>query len=533
MVHPRARVKAALVLGAFAAPLLASSLARAVVEPNGVQVPLKLANGEITLWDYFAAQGEALDPVLDASDQPELFSPLCDFTATLVLKQTSATPSLEWYTPPTDPNAAPPASDVHLIVPLGSPVGQVVTGADIRNDPGYKGGLIGFRVNAGTDRIFYTEPMRNAYCSTCATPGYYRMALIYTSTTAKNTFYLAFEDWFPGDSAQAWMDNGDFNDFVFKVTGVTCNGGNQPCDTGKPGICGAGVTTCKGGGVLECQQVGQPSPEKCDDIDNNCDGQIDEGNLCPTGQVCYHGNCVAKCNTGEFQCPSTLECDTASGFCMDPKCVGVSCAAGTVCRGGTCVGPCDGVVCPTGQTCEVGRCVDPCKTVTCDTGYVCENGACVTPCSCRGCATGKTCATSGQCVDTGCETKTCDATTVCVGGNCVDPCAGAVCPGGAACTNGACGEPVAGGAGGTGSVLPDGGLIGFGGAPSNGGTSSGNAGATAAGGDTVSGRTSSDKPSCACRTDASGAHDSTGLALAGLALGWAVRRRRQKSANRS
>ena len=48
------------------------------------------------------------------------------------------------------------------------------------------------------------------------------------------------------------------------------------CDTGDDGICADGVEVCQGGG-LGCEPVSEPQVETCDGLDNDCDGQTDEG----------------------------------------------------------------------------------------------------------------------------------------------------------------------------------------------------------------------------------------------------------------
>jgi len=53
-------------------------------------------------------------------------------------------------------------------------------------------------------------------------------------------------------------------------------GGDAPCDTGAPGVCAAGVTRCERG-TLRCNARSQPSDERCDDLDNDCDRAFDEG----------------------------------------------------------------------------------------------------------------------------------------------------------------------------------------------------------------------------------------------------------------
>ena len=47
---------------------------------------------------------------------------------------------------------------------------------------------------------------------------------------------------------------------------------------------------------------------------NNCDGQVDEGNLCPVGQICDRGRCTVN-RGGEITCPRGLACD--NGRCIE------------------------------------------------------------------------------------------------------------------------------------------------------------------------------------------------------------------------
>ncbi len=63
-----------------------------------------------------------------------------------------------------------------------------------------------------------------------------------------------------------------------------------PCDGDDADLCTGGVWRCDSGGSLVC--VGdQPKVEVCDGIDNNCNGLIDEGDLCGAGNVCIQGTC--------------------------------------------------------------------------------------------------------------------------------------------------------------------------------------------------------------------------------------------------
>jgi MYXO-CTERM domain-containing protein len=501
--------------------LLAASTAFATVtEPNGSQVPLDSANGETQLYTLFSQIGDPVDWQADASSTPNQFSPLCGFTATFVLHESSCLMDFAWYNETGQP---PQPSDLHVIIPAGSALGQTFTGTDIKNDPNYKGGLVGFAIlanNGFCSQNHFANPAWNPEYS-AGQP--WIAAVIYASKNTPNAYYIGFED---GPMVgMSFNNDGDFNDDVFFLTGLTCSGGGQQCDTMLPGICGPGLTQCTSGGVV-CNGLSQAAPtETCNGLDDDCNGQTDEGDICPAGFVCDKGTCVQSCAGGEFTCPPSLVCNDA-GYCVDPACKDVDCPiAGQVCVGGFCKGPCDDVTCPFPLDCRVGKCVDPCATVTCEQGQVCDAGACVPRCDCFPCAAGKACdATSGLCLDPSCIGVPCGPGTHCVGGQCVDACTGAVCPTGEECQMGQC-VPKPSGSGSGGSTGSFG--VGVGGGEAGGASGSGGmASATGAGGSGGANNDSGSTGGCGCRTEDRGAD--AGLALIGAAIAIAGMRRRRR-----
>lgn len=437
--RPRSLISA-LARAALAAAVLglAAPSAAQVTEPDGTVVPGVSSNpDEVSLQQFFDAEGETINTVAEAAFEPGVFSPLCDFQAALVLSESSAQAGISWYNVPADATSAPP--QIYEIVPEGTPVGQIVASADIRTNPAYAGGFVGFVLTRGADRVYYSEYQRNVLCTACAMPDHWKMALIYRSSVVANAYYLGFEDW-PGANESSFQGNdGDMNDKVFRITGVSCPGGGDPCDTGLPGICAPGLTECEFAGSLTCKQQVPEAPEVCDGLDNDCDGEVDQGDLCPTDEVCDKGRCVKKCGEVLVTCSQSQICNDA-GFCVEADCATVECPGGQRCEGGECREPCAGVVCPEPLVCQAGHCADPCEGVVCDPGRVCDRGVCVMECACAPCTADRECADDGRCVALGCAAQTCAAGTVCDAGACVDACEGAVCPAGQQCIGGTCVE---------------------------------------------------------------------------------------------
>jgi MYXO-CTERM domain-containing protein len=422
--------------------LLAASAARAqVVEPNGLTVPLEVPNSnETTLQDYFASRmpPEPIDALGAASAEPSTFSPRCGFEAELVLSQSSAAAGLAWYNVPADPKQAPSA--LYPILAETTQPGATLSSSQIRSDPNYQGGLIGFALTKfGGRPIYYSEALRNAECTACSMPGHWKLMLAYPSPLESTTYYLAWEDW-EGANESMWPDDGDFNDKVFRLSGVRCGGGGEPCDTGLAGVCAAGLTGCASATMPSaCLQLEAASPEVCDGLDNDCDGMVDDDRPCGETASCIRGVCTQNCGGDEFPCPDALKCD--EGRCVEAECAGVRCEPGTSCQKGQCVAPCEDVRCPLGQLCRSGVCKDPCAAVSCGAGSVCREGACLEACQCSGCPGGSSCdANSGKCVEQGCAGVSCPAGTACQAGACVDACRDAKCPRGAACVAGQCDE---------------------------------------------------------------------------------------------
>jgi RHS repeat-associated protein len=100
--------------------------------------------------------------------------------------------------------------------------------------------------------------------------------------------------------------------------GQACPGGEGLCADNGVWICDAES------GEAQCDANSRATPERCDGLDNNCDGQIDE--TWPLlGQPCHvgAGQCAAQ---GVFDCAATgdgLACDAAPGEAGEEICDGI------------------------------------------------------------------------------------------------------------------------------------------------------------------------------------------------------------------
>jgi len=491
---------------------------------------------ESTMWHSFndntciPTNSSGIDPWTDDSVTPETFHPTCALTYDVVSRGTALFQNaFGWYNAGT---AAPDPGDLHVMLDCNAAPGTSVV-LDLTQEPAWKGGDVGFFLvtpeshtspgtcaggnccasvaayQAGTGYVYYSQREFNPD-GQGSNP--YIHLLEYTSQLTAQKYYFGWEDTYQTTSA-------DFTDLVTSVSGVECSGAGVQCSTGKLGVCALGVTECGGGGAqVTCQQTEQPSPEKCNGVDDDCNGQVDNGATCPeSGYVCDNGKCVPHCGPIEYPCFSGSSCDPTSGLCIDPSCVGVTCGAGLICQSGKCGTPCTGVVCPNGQTCEGNACVDLCASVTCPSGQVCAEGVCLPSCGqCGGitCTAPLACdSTSGQCADPSCSSA-CPSGTHCSSGSCVDNCAGAVCPSGQTCEGGECITP---------APSKDGGLTWDGGFDASAGSGGGGNPDGGSGSDWEQGPVT---PACGCRVVGGGAG---GIPLgAGVALGLSLLRRRRQ-----
>jgi hypothetical protein len=159
----------------------------------------------------------------------------------------------------------------------------------------------------------------------------------------------------------------------------------EPCQVGD-GVCaGFGSIGCTADGMLACDGLASdPSDEVCDGLDNDCNAVVDDapgtGAPCVVGEGACRAQGVLECGpAGGLTCagqpgdPQPEVCDEVDNDCdgivdnapdgcgpADP-CIGVECPEGQFCAAGLCVTPpgsCDGVECGRGQFCNLGACVD-------------------------------------------------------------------------------------------------------------------------------------------------------------------------------
>jgi MYXO-CTERM domain-containing protein len=530
-------------LGAALTILGAEGTAGAVSQPGGPVIPVISSStctnhGVGPCIDDYEGDAANIDAVPDALINPETFKPTCTLTFTPIIKFGGNRVAFGWYNAKPDPEnpgefLAPDVSEVFGMIALGQgdqsgpTLEAQVVSLDLSQETTagrYTGGEIGFfllstgandfsidpethAVTGAYQNFFFTQHALNPASAGPDMP--YYQVVTWQSVAFDNAFYFAWED-LPANGG----DN-DFDDLVFIVTGIQCNGGGEPCDTGLDGVCGIGTMQCQKG-ELSCVQSVQPGDESCNALDDDCNGDVDDGDLCEVGFVCDRGTCVPKCGGGEFRnCPADgFTC--VKGLCVEEACVDVECEAGQVCKGGDCIDACDGVTCPHGRACRNGGCVDPCLGITCDEGYSCDAGVCKS-CECTACAGGQVCS-ENLCIDEGCETQTCDAGSFCSEGDCVDSCEGAVCPSTQICEAGECiADPSlgAGGAEDPGIVIDDPDPTGAGGGTSPSGNSGGEGNAGNDFGDSGVERPSG-KGGCLCATP--GRTSTTPWAWLGAAL---------------
>ena len=157
--------------------------------------------------------------------------------------------------------------------------------------------------------------------------------------------------------------------------GCECtNGKEESCVAGK-GICAEGVSQCADGKWGPCRAKRQPEKEKCDGmpIDEDCDGAPD--NTC----ACTDGGPARPCPGGN----ETGECLPGMQMCVNGQwstCVGSKSPTNEACNGkdDNCNGTVDdAATCPSGQRCAAGTCQTWCTQQSCGlTAASCQTQMC-------------------------------------------------------------------------------------------------------------------------------------------------------------
>ncbi len=170
--------------------------------------------------------------------------------------------------------------------------------------------------------------------------------------------------------------------------GGKCLGSRKCAADGTPGA-------PDGGGLTACSAP-EPATETCDGVDNDCNGQTDDG-TCDDGNPCTKDACGGA-DGCKYTNDSGQACDADGSVCTEKdQCKDGKCVAGAA------------------KTCDDGN---PCTTDTCDPkkGCVYAPGSGL-PCN----ADDNPCTTNDLCKDGKCEAgakKSCDSGDVCILGKC-------------------------------------------------------------------------------------------------------------------
>lgn len=174
---------------------------------------------------------------------------------------------------------------------------------------------------------------------------------------------------FGPDCADDVLDCDDNDDTVYPGAETRCNGKDNDCDGevdqegcectdgfasqcgSDIGVCERGTRTCEEGRWGACLGGTQPEAEACNGFDDDCDGTVDEGCPCSTGETQPCGLSEGECEPGTQNCEDGMwsECAGAVGP-SDETCNGLDDDCDGVADNDTIDG---GMPCDTG---EDGRC---------------------------------------------------------------------------------------------------------------------------------------------------------------------------------